>query len=274
MVASEKLMRAPGTYFLRNLIAQRNLLWQLIRRDFEQRFVGSAGGWLWSLIHPLVLMASWTFVFQICLRTPAPQSITNNYTLYLVSGFLPWMLFQETVSRSANILLENQNLLTKTVFPSEILPVAVFCSTLIGHLIALSIALVMIILWENSFSVQVFWLPAYMLLVGLFAVGISWIVSSVQVYLRDTAQAVSVVLTLWFWVTPIFIEESMIPERLRFLIRLNPLAAAVRGYRERLLVPLWPHLSDFVPLTIAACVTFLLGGLVFRHLKRGFADVL
>src|ERR1051326_1773878 len=78
------LMRIPGRHFARNLIERRNLLFQLVRRDFEQRFVGSAAGWLWGLIHPLVLLISWVFVFQICLRFRLPAGeVTQNYPIYL-----------------------------------------------------------------------------------------------------------------------------------------------------------------------------------------------
>ena len=264
----------PGKHFLINLFRHRTLLFQLVRRDFQQRFVGSAAGWLWGLVHPLVLLISWTFVFQICLRTPAPQSLTDNYTMFLFCGFLPWMLFQETVQRSANCLLENSNLITKTVFPAEILPVAVFLSSLASHLMALSLVLLGVIFWLNHWSVQIFLLPVYMVLLGLFAVGVGWIVAGLQVYLRDTAQVVSVGLTLWFWLTPIFIEPERFPAPLQFLAKLNPLAYVVNGYRFRLLSSQWPSPAEFLPLAFAGALVFVLGGLLFRQLKRGFADVL
>ena len=117
-------------------------------------------------------------------------------------------------------------------------------------------------------------LPVYMLLLGIFSVGIGWIVSSLQVYLRDTAQVLTVVLTLWFWMTPIFIFEQQVPENFRFLIRYNPLAYVVRAYRERLLSYRMPELSELAILTAYALVAFVIGGMFFRHLKRGFADVL
>src|ERR1044072_7897170 len=93
--------RLPGTLFLRNLLERRSLLFQLVRRDFEQRFVGSAGGWVWGVIHPLVLLISWTFVFQICLNTKLPAGV-RSYPLFLFAGMLPWLLFSETVQRSAS----------------------------------------------------------------------------------------------------------------------------------------------------------------------------
>src|ERR1700704_878940 len=104
-------MAIPGRHFAQNLIARRTLLFQLVRRDFEQRFVGSAAGWLWGLIQPLVLLLSWTFVFQVCLHVQPPKGAnTQNYSVWLFCGFLPWLLFQETVTRSATSLLDHANL--------------------------------------------------------------------------------------------------------------------------------------------------------------------
>jgi ABC-type polysaccharide/polyol phosphate export permease len=265
----------PGKQFLRNLVAGRTLLIQLVRRDFKQRFVGSAAGWLWGLIQPLVLLASWTFVFQVCLKQePLPGEVTDNYTLFLFCGFLPWLLFQESVMRSASSLLDQANLITKTVFPSEIVPLSIFLSSLISHLLALSLAIVAVAIWGAGVSPMILLLPVYMFLLGMLAVGIGWIVASLQVYLRDTGQVVTVIMTLWFWLTPIFISEQQIPERVRFLAHLNPLAAVVRAYRERLLSWRAPSIEDLLILTAWSVTVFFCGGLFFRHLKRGFADVL
>jgi len=268
-------MTIPGRNFALNLVQRRTLLFQLVRRDFEQRFVGSAAGWLWGLIHPVVLLLSWVFVFQVCLKTQLPQNeVTQNYSLFLFCGFLPWLLFSETVTRSAVSLLDNANLITKTVFPAEIVPVSIFLSSLINHLMALALVIAVVGFYVGHFSLWMLSLPLYMLLIGLFAVGVSWIVSGLQVYLRDTAQVLSVVLTFWFWVTPIFINEQAFPRWARFALRLNPLAFVVRAYRDRLLSYRVPNLNDLAIVAAYAVTAFLVGGLFFRHLKRGFADVL
>jgi len=268
-------MVIPGRNFAFNLVQRRTLLFQLVRRDFEQRFVGSAAGWLWGLIHPVVLLVSWVFVFQVCLKTTLPSNeVTQNYSLFLFCGFLPWLLFSETVTRSAVSLLDNANLITKTVFPAEVVPVSIFLSSLISHLMALALVIAVVGFSVGHFSLWMFLLPIYMLLIGLFAIGVSWIVSGLQVYLRDTAQVLSVVLTFWFWVTPIFIPEKAFPVWARFALRLNPLAFLVRAYRDRLLSYRVPNLQDLALVSVYAVTAFLVGGLVFRHLKRGFADVL
>ncbi len=269
------MVRVPGRYFLRNLVERRALTAQLVKRDFDARYKGSAAGWLWGVVNPLVMLASWTFVFQVCLKQSLPPgSLTQNYTLFLFCGYLPWLLFQETVSRSANSLVENSNLITRTVFPSEVVPVSIFLSSLIHHSIGVGVGVVLVAAFLKVLSPMVLLLPVYMLFVGLLGIGVGWMASSLHVYLRDTGQVLNVVLQFWFWLTPVMIPEEVIPARLRFLVSLNPMALVVRAYRERLLSSEWPHWQDLGALALYSGAIFLAGGLFFRHLKRGFADVL
>jgi len=236
--------------------------------------VGSVAGWLWGIIHPLVLLASWTFVFKICLHQTLPAGQPGNYPLYLFAGMLPWLLFSETVQRSSSSLLDHASLITKTVFPAEMVPLSVFLSSLVSHLMALALLIAAIEIWLRSFSPAVIVLPLYFLLLGMLAVGIGWIVAALQVYLRDTSQVLTVILTFWFWLTPIFIFENQFPSRLRVLLYANPLVYVVRAYRQVLLSTTMPGWTDVGLLAVYGLTAFFLGGLVFRHLKRGFADVL
>ncbi len=267
--------RIPGTFFARNLVERRTLIFQLVKRDFQQRYVGSAAGWMWGVIHPLVLLASYTFIFTVCMHQKlGPGEVTQNYPLWLFAGMLPWLLFSETVQRSSGSLVEQANLITKTVFPAEIVPVAIFLSSLMSHLLALGLVVAAVGAWLHQFSPVILLMPAVMLVTGLFAVGVGWITSSLQVYLRDTAQVVMVALTFWFWLTPIFIPDAKYPERFHFLLTLNPLAYVVRDYRLMLLANAPPPLRDIAAAAAFGVAAFVAGGLFFRHLKRGFADVL
>jgi len=264
--------RVPGTHFLRNLVHRRSLLFQLVRRDFQERFVGSAVGWVWGLIHPLVLLLSWVYVFGYALGVRLPASaVTQHYPLYIFSGMLPWMLFSETVQRSASSLLDHANLITKTVFPAEFVPASVFLSTLVSHLLALALMIAATLIWDKKISAGIFLLPLYMFLIGLLAVGIGWIAASLHVFLRDTAQMVSVVLTAWFWMTPIMIPEERVP---RLLLIANPMYFAVKLYRQAIFTTNLPGWRDLAALALSGAAVFLAGGLFFRYMKRGFADVL
>lgn len=260
--------------FLRVLQERRSLLLQLVRRDFTQRFVGSAAGWLWTMVHPLVQLASWVFVFQYCFKMEPPPGAGTSYPVYLFCGYLPWLLFQETVQRASVCCTEQASLITKTVFPAEILPVSVFLSSLISHAIGMVLAMAAVAWTTGHVSVMILFLPVYTIFLGLFAIGAAWIVASLQVYLRDTSQVTMVALVAMFWLTPIFIEAEQFPENVRFLLRWNPLAHIVRAYRHRLLTYELPNLHEIMMLALATGAVFVAGGLFFRYLKRGFADVL
>jgi homopolymeric O-antigen transport system permease protein len=271
----EIVTRIPGRHFLHNLVERRALVAQLVRRDFRTRYVGSSAGWIWGMVHPLVQLLIWIMVFKYWLKTTLPVGeVTSNYTLFIFCGFLPWWLFQETVTRSVSSLVEQSNLITRTVFPSEVVPVSIFLSSMIHHLIVVVLAIVTVGLWLKTVSPMIVLLPVYMVFVGLFAVGVGWIVSSLHVYLRDTAQALGVVINLWFWVTPIMISDQGVTGPLHALIRWNPMSWMVKAYRHRLLSSQWPDWRELAVIAAYSISVFVLGGLFFRHLKRGFADVL
>lgn len=269
------MVRIPGRHFLRNLVERRALVAQLVRRDFRTRYVGSSAGWLWGVVHPIVQLLIWIMVFKYWFRVSlGPEEVTTNYPLFLFCGILPWWLFQETVTRSAASLVEQSNLITRTVFPSEVVPVSIFLSSMIHHLIAVGLAIMTVAVWQKTFSPMILLLPVYMLFVGLFAVGVGWVASSLHVYLRDTAQALGVIVNLWFWITPIMISEASIKGPLHALVRWNPMSWMVNAYRHRLLSNQWPDWRELAVLAAYSVTMFILGGLFFRHLKRGFADVL
>ena len=260
---------------MRNLVQQRSLVVQLVRRDFQQRYVGSAAGWIWGVVQPLMLLLSWTFIFQICLKTTLPPgSVTQNYTMFLFCGMLPWLLFQETVLRSAPSMVEHANLITKTLFPAEVVPVSIFLSCLIHHLIALLLVMAASAIVLKTISPMVLLLPIYMVFIGLFAVGVGWFVSSLQVYLRDTVQILAVVMTFLVLFHPHHDQRRPHPRALQKPARPQSHGLGSPSLPLRLLTSQWPAWQELAVLAAYSCAVFILGGLFFRHLKRGFADVL
>jgi homopolymeric O-antigen transport system permease protein len=233
-------------------------------------------GFFWSVIHPLVLLASYTFVFSIMLKQSLNGDAgTSSFAINLFCGILPWLVFQETLTRSGNVLVDHANLITKTLFPSEILPVSVLIANLINHFIALGIFLLVVLLFLHKVSFLLLLVPVYLLALSMFALGLSWFVCSIQVFLRDTTQVLTVILTFWFWFTPIlFSEKRLDSPRLAFLMHINPLAEVVSGYRKCLLSFESPSLAGLASLYVAAVLAFIGGGLFFRYTKKSFADVL
>jgi len=259
------------------LIANRNLLKNLILRDLKHRYVGSMGGFLWSVIHPIVLLISYTFVFGVVLRAKLGiETGTTNFAIFLICGYLPWMLFTDTLMRNCSVIPDNAPLITKTVIPAEVLTISLTISNLINHLIALAIFLIVLIGFF-SISVSVAWVFLYMLLLLLFAQGLGWIVATLQVFLRDTIQALQIILTLWLWFTPIFYPMSMMdraPKAVRVLARMNPMAIIVTGYRNSLLHIAQPSRIAIGAVMLVSMAVFMAGAFLFRRAKPGFADVL
>ena len=264
-----------GRTFASNLMRRRALVGNLVVRDFKQRYVGSAIGWLWGAVHPAVLLLSYWFVFSLVFRVRLlPESGTDSFALYLFVGILPWLLFQDTVQRSVTAVLDYSNLITKTVFPSEVLPISMLLSGMLNHLLGLLVLLVILGLVAKKLTVFALLVPVYTLLLALFTIGVSWLVASLHVFLRDTAQALSIALIFWFWFTPIFYDANLLPEKMRFIARINPLAYIVEAYRKCLLVGQAPALGDLAITAAFAVTAFLAGGLFFRYAKRAFGDVL
>ena len=158
----------PGKLFLQNLIKNRSLIYQLVRRDFEQRYVGSVAGWLWGIVHPLVLLGVYTFVFAYAFGMRLPRGeVTDSYPLFLFAGMLPWLLFSETLQRSSSALIDQANLIKKTVFPAEIIPLSIFLSTWISHLLGLILLVVIVGIQDHEINASLLLLPGYFLLLGI-----------------------------------------------------------------------------------------------------------
>ncbi|MBN1569912.1 MAG: ABC transporter permease [Acidobacteria bacterium] len=265
--------------FLEKIYIQRSLILNFVARDLKARYVGSFMGLFWSVIHPIVLLVSYTFVFKFIFGIGAPPDAgTTSFSLWLFCSILPWLFFQDSLQRSSTIIIDNGNLVTKTIFPSEILPLVVLLSSFVNHLIGFAILLCIIFFVLGKVSFFILLIPVYLFLLMLFTLGISWFVSSLNVFVRDVSQVLSVVLTFWFWFTPIFYTSNRLtdrlPPKLLFLIHFNPLAHVVDGYRDCLLRMRMPDLNILAVLAVAALAIFILGGLFFRKTKREFVDVL
>jgi lipopolysaccharide transport system permease protein len=263
------------TNFLGKLYIQRSLILNFVVRDLKARYIGSFMGLFWSVIHPIVLLVSYTFVFSVILGVrPLEDAGTTSFPLFLFCSILPWLFFQDTLQRSSTIIIDNTNLVTKTLFPSEILPLVVLLSSFVNHLIGFAILLCIIFFVLGKVTVFILLIPVYLFLLMLFTLGISWFVSSLNVFVRDVSQILTVILTFWFWFTPIFYSTSRFPPKLLFLIQFNPLAHVVTGYRDCLLRMRMPDLNILAILALASLAIFILGGLFFRKTKREFVDVL
>jgi len=261
--------------FVKKILQNRFMIRSLVVRDIRARYMGSFLGIFWAFVHPLTQLLIFYFVFGLVLKARlGNQYADTNYAIWLMSGMLPWMLFSEVVGRSPGAVLEQANLITKTVFPSEILPLAHISAALVNHVILLFILLIFIFALGIGPLMNIIWLPLYLLGVILFALGLAWLLSAVNVFLRDIGQILGVFLNLWFFFTPIIYPASLVPKLFRPWLSLNPMVYPVEGYRMALLGRTEPDPEGLLILFIWGIAAFMLGGLVFKKLKPAFADVL
>jgi ABC-type polysaccharide/polyol phosphate export permease len=263
--------------FLTKIISNRYMIKTMVLRDMKSRYAGAFLGMVWSFIQPLALIGTYYFVFSVVFKARLGAEYGNaSFTIWLISGLLPWLFFSEVVSRGTSTVVSNASLITKTVFPSEILPLVTLISGLVNHLITIGILLILgLALGVVKLSFALFLIIPFMLLMGLFALGASWFLSSVNVYLRDVEQVIGIILNLWFYFTPIVYTISRVPERFRVILKLNPVLFIVEGYRAAFIgeintISLYGSLYALV----MCLVVFSIGGFVFRKLKSGFGDVL
>ena len=259
---------------LKKLIANRNLLKNLVIRDLKHRYVGSIGGFLWSVIHPLVSLISYTFVFTIIspIRL-GPESGTDSFAIFFFCGFLPWFLFSDTIMRNCNVISDNAPLITKTIIPAEILPISITISSFVHHMIGLAILLLVLVIFYTV-HLSALWIALYIAMILMLAQGLGWIVAGLQVFLRDTTQALQILMFLWFWFTPVLYPLERLPANLRPFAEFNPMAIIVTGYRNSLLHLAQPRLLEVSLVMAASVVVFLIGAVLFRQAKPAFPDVL
>lgn len=253
----------------------RGLMISMVRRDILARYRGSLGGALWTFLNPLLLMATYFFVFGVVLRTRfGADASRSGFVLYFLAGMLPWLAFSEAVGRSSAVILEYRTFVKKLVFPLETLPVNLVVSGAVTELFALVIFLSALLAARRGIPASVAWLPLLLIAQILITAGVCWFLAATGVFLRDLGQIMTFVLTLWFFVTPICYPETSIPPAAAPLLRLNPMYALVRGYRSIFLENHAPGMRSLAALMLLGAALAVGGHAWFRRLRKSFADVI
>jgi lipopolysaccharide transport system permease protein len=253
----------------------RALIRSMVRRDILGRYRGSFGGIFWTVLNPLLLMATYFFVFGVVLRTRfANDPSRSGFVLYFLCGMLPWLAFSEAAGRAPFVVLEHRNFVKKLVFPLETLPVNLVVAGLVTELFALGIFLAGLFIARGGVPSTVLWLPVLLVPQVLFTMGICWFLAALGVYVRDLGQVSGFLLTLWFFLTPIcYPVESLPPEALGVLSK-NPMFVLVRAYRDIFLEPRAPALGPLWKFWALSAALFFLGHAWFYKLRKSFADVI
>jgi len=262
--------------FTKKLFRRRDMVWAMALRELKALYVGSFFGFFWAVMNPLAQLLIYGVVFGVFFRSkPDPVYNTKSFFLFLLAGLVPWQFFTECVSATTNSILANGNLVKKAVgFPSEVLPIVTVTRGIISHLIGLAILVAIILVLGRHLAVSSLLVFVYLFFAAVFTVGLGWILSSVNVFLRDVNQVVGLALMGMFFFTPIFYSPTRVPGNFLVILKLNPMFHVVEAYRYLLLAGRVPDPTGLVYLAVASFATLGLGGLVFSRLKPDFAEVL
>lgn len=248
----------------------RELFYFLTWRDIKVRYKQTALGAAWAIIQPLFAMLIFTFFFGKLAGIARQTSVP--YPVFAYAGLLPWTFFSNAVTNSGNSLVTSAHLVTKVYFPRMIIPTAVVAAGLVDFAIAFPLLVALMIYYGIALTANVLVLPLLVLLTTLLAVGVGMYLSAINVKYRDVRFALPFLIQLWMFVSPIIYPTTFVPERFRWLLKLNPLTGIIEGYRGALLgQPL-----DWAALGVSAAITLALlvyASYTFRRMEKSFADI-
>lgn len=250
----------------------RSLILDMWGTELKRKYAGTILGPLWAVAPQILTVAAYWFVFELGLKIQGSGSLPYFY--YFTLGIVPWFLFFEAFSSCVNAVKDNRHLITKIVFPSEILPIVSFLVASVPHIVLVSALTGM--LWSTQLltAENLPWLLYFYLCGAVLAIGTGWLISSISVFSSDVAHIAQLVVSLMFWITPIMWQVNALPESWHWAFEWNPLTYVVNGYRFALAggtAPAWESSAKF---WFVALVVTTLGHYVFLQLKHHFADVL
>lgn len=242
----------------------------LVRRHISARYRGSMLGILWTLLNPLAFMLVYLLVFKYYVRIET----VHPYGVFVFAGMLPWLWFSCSINEGASSIASSGHLITKSLFPAEILPIISVFTNAINFVVSLPILFLLMYIFEVQFSSTIFLLPLLFLLQVFILIGITLFVSALNTLYRDVQHIVQHLLNLLFFLLPILYPLSSVPSSLRFTFEYNPIAHLLIAYRLILLDGQVPSLYSWGIMTSFAVVSIALGSWVFSSLRERFAEVL
>jgi|SRR5579884_1167449 len=252
----------------------RNAIYLMTRREVMARYVGSLAGPLWAIAQPLATVLVFWFVFSLGFKADNASGIP--FIVYFLVGYAPWLLVSESLTSSTHSVLRHSYLVKKTVFPVEIIPVVCIATASFTHVILIMMVIVVLLFKGMTLPVTSLQVLYYYVAIIALSIGLSWGLAAVHVFHRDVAHGLNVVLSLWFWITPIVWTRNMIPETLWWVLAYNPMEYIVEGYRQSLIygIPVWDQPEAMGRFWIIVLATSVSGAHIFRRLKPQFAEAL
>ncbi|MCG2784163.1 MAG: ABC transporter permease [Anaerolineae bacterium] len=264
--------------FFRKIYDYRYLIIQMTKREIAYRYRGSALGFAWSVLNPLLMLAVYTFVFSVVFQSRWNTGNENeskvDFALTLFAGLIVFNIFSDIINRAPTLILGNVNYVKKVIFPLEILPLVSIGGVLFHSLVSLLVLLATQILFKGYTPLTFIYLPLILLPLLLAGLGISWFLSAITVYIRDVVQITGLLTTVLLFLSAVFFPISALPAQYQRILMLNPLAIIVDTSRNILIFgqpPNWPLLGVMLLIGLLMAAG---GYWFFNKTRKGFADVL
>jgi ABC-type polysaccharide/polyol phosphate export permease len=250
---------------LRDFYKYRELIWALAMKELRIRYKRSSLGFLWALLNPLLMMVILTVVFSTVMRIPV-----KNYAVFLISALLPWTFFSQALTYSAESIVGNGELLKKVAVPKAVFPVAAVISNAINFGLSLLPLLVILAVLRFPFHVTWAFVPVAFIALLLFTMGCGFIFSAANVYFRDVSHIVQLLLTAWFYVSPVIYSLDFVPARFQPLFRLNPMLYMLNGFRDPIYYGSLPSLGLITASLGIGTIALLVGYAIFARHQDSF----
>jgi lipopolysaccharide transport system permease protein len=255
---------------LHELWAYRELLYFFTWRDIKIRYKQTLLGFAWAILQPLLMMIVFTLFFGTLANVPSENI---PYPLFNYAALLPWTLFAEGITRSSNILVQDANLLQKVYFPRLLLPLSSVLSPVVDFAIALVVLFGLMLYFSYPPTITMLWLPLFLLLELILALGVGLWLSAINVEYRDVRYAIPFLIQLWLFASPVVYGTTFVPERFRVAYGLiNPMVGIIDGFRWAILGTERPSYLIFASVAIII-VVLISGAFYFRRREKAFADV-
>ena len=256
------------------MLEKLKLIVVLAKSDFQKRFIGSFLGIFWMFVQPVVSVVIYYCVFQLGFRNNPVDGIP--YVVWLLPGIVPWFFFNDAVSNGVSSVESYKNWIKKLSFDVRIVPMVRVTASFFLHLLFMIVMIVVLLIY--GCTPTLWWLQCLYYEVAnlVLVIALSYLTSSINVFVKDMGQFVNVLLQFGFWVAPIMYNPEIMPDWIQAILKWNPFTYIVVGYRDSFLfgTGFWTKQADTLQFWIITLALFVLGNVVYRRLQPHFADVL
>jgi ABC-type polysaccharide/polyol phosphate export permease len=257
---------------LHAVIKWHELLWQMVGREVKARYKQSILGYFWVILNPMAQMLVMSFAFSMILHIPTNSAANIPYSVFLFVALLPWNLFSNSLSSACSSLVGSSSLITKVYFPRSILVISTIIAKIVDFLFAAIILVIYMIAYHLPVNINILWIIPIFFIQQIFTLGLSLFFAASNLLYRDIQYLLSLILTLWFYLTPVVYPADIVPAKFKIFFQLNPMAVIINAYRQTLLGNGAPNYFSLLIALAVSLIVLLLGLSYFKSREKLFAD--